>query len=652
MRARQRGGAGRSLIGPDDLFRLRFLRDAKLSPDGLCAAGSVLFFDEPGEAREALFLYSLATGEERPIGHRGAGDRSPRFTPDGRWILFLSSRSGAPQIYRMSAGGGEASALTALPRGVASAPLVSPDGRRVAFTAKRAEKSAGSRRIRRALYRVDEVGYLEEDASDLFIMDVEGGNPTRLDGGGHLIRLLGFSPDGGEVLFTASFPPGSHDDRARLRVARPGDPARDLAGGFAPVEAAAFLPDGERIAFIGAPAGSRAGSKLDLWVMGRDGGAPERRTGGLREGVGGALQADMPALVDRIFAPEILVSERSGEAFVQAQIGGQLRIVRVALEGPEKWVEIAGGDRACVLLDRSGEKLLFAQSRLDDPVNLCVIDPEEGERQVTRINAELLSSRALPSLKRIGFEGEDGAPIEGWVLLPAGIDPPYPTLLAIHGGPHLGWGHVFSFDFQMLAGAGYAVVFVNQRGSTGYGDDHATRILGDWGNLDYNDLMAAVDHVIAAGIADPARLGCFGLSGGGFLAAWIVGHTDRFRAAVAENPATDWVSFYGTSDIGRRFSVNELGGEPHEIPEVYRRCSPITYAHRAKTPTLLIQGEADLRCPPGQSEQLYTILKASGCEVELLYLPDSAHMASVTGPPAIQRAQNEALLEWMDRFVR
>jgi len=283
---------------------------------------------------------------------------------------------------------------------------------------------------------------------------------------------------------------------------------------------------------------------------------------------------------------------------------------------------------------------------------LCVAALDGSrERQLTHLNARLLRCRDLPAVQHLQFAGADGTPVEGWVLVPPTGEPPYPTILYIHGGPHSGFGHIFSFDFQMLAGAGYAVIFANQRGSTGYGDAFATAIIGDWGNLDYTDLMAAVDEAIARGIADPERLGVCGLSGGGNLSCWIVGHTDRFKATVPENPVTNWISFYGVSDIGPWFAPAELGGKPHEIPEVYLRCSPTTYAHRCTTPTLLIQGEHDFRCPTEQSEQFYNVLKVNGCTVEMLRLPASAHGASLRGDLAVRRAQNEALLDWMNRYV-
>ena len=237
-------------------------------------------------------------------------------------------------------------------------------------------------------------------------------------------------------------------------------------------------------------------------------------------------------------------------------------------------------------------------------------------------------------------------------MLPNHGDPPYPTVLYIHGGPHWWYGNTYGTDFQMLAGAGYAVLFVNPRGSTGYGDDFATALSGKWGILDHKDILSGVDHIIEKGFADPDRLGVFGLSYGGFMTTFLIGQTHRFKAAVAENPVIDLVSEYGTSDMCIWGAESLFGGKPHEVPEVYRRCSPITYAHRCKTPTLLIQCLDDYRCPAGQSEQFYAHLKANGCHVEMIRIPGMSHTGSIDGPIYVQKAQNEALVEWMDSYVK
>jgi dipeptidyl aminopeptidase/acylaminoacyl peptidase len=203
----------------------------------------------------------------------------------------------------------------------------------------------------------------------------------------------------------------------------------------------------------------------------------------------------------------------------------------------------------------------------------------------------------------------------------------------------------------MLVGAGYGVLLVNHRASTGYGDAFATAIMGDWGNLDYADLMAGVDHAIDEDLADPDRLGVSGLSGGGNLTGWVIGHTERFKAACPENPVFNWFSMYGTSDLGASFSVRELGGTPYEVEDIYRRCSPITYAHRCTTPTLFLQHEGDFRCPAEQTEQFFTVLRVNRVPAEMLRFPNTPHIGSLIGPVGHRRTQNEALLDWMNHYL-
>jgi dipeptidyl aminopeptidase/acylaminoacyl peptidase len=299
------------------------------------------------------------------------------------------------------------------------------------------------------------------------------------------------------------------------------------------------------------------------------------------------------------------------------------------------------------------DALLYGVSKLNDPVEMyiCKVDGSE-ERQLTTINKELLAELKLPETVHLQYTGVDGVTLEGWLMKPTtGVEAPYPTVLYIHGGPHSGFGHIYSFDFHMLAGAGYAVLFLNQRGSTGYGDGFSTKIIGDWGNLDYKDLMSGVDYAIEQGLVDGERMGVCGISGGGNLSCWIVGQTRRFKAAVPENPVVNWISMYGVSDISAWFAPAELGAKPHEMWDTYLRCSPITYAHTCTTPTLLVQGENDYRCPAEQSEQFYAVLKANGCTVEMLRLPQSSHAGSIAGAIPVRKAQNDALLDWMNRYV-
>jgi dipeptidyl aminopeptidase/acylaminoacyl peptidase len=385
-----------------------------------------------------------------------------------------------------------------------------------------------------------------------------------------------------------------------------------------------------------------------LWVVPRSGGKPECRTTGLKIGVGGGLQPDMPVMLP----PALGISEDGKYAYVNVQEGGAVKIYEISLNGKETWKAVVGDDRSISLLGKSGSRLFYSISSFKNPIDLYVCDLDgKNQQQLTHINEEIIARWKLPEVEHLLYPGVDGVQVEGWLMKPPEGEAPYPTVLYIHGGPHSAFGNTFSFDFHMLAGAGFAVLFVNHRASIGYGDEFSTAIKGDWGNLDYHDLMSGVDFAIKKGLVDGDRLGVCGLSGGGNLSSWIIGQTDRFKAAVPENPVTNWLSFYGVSDIGVWFAVEELGGHPHEIPEIYKKCSPVTYAHRCTTPTLFVQGESDFRCPAEQSEQFYTILKANWCITEMVRLPNSPHAGSIAGDPVVRKYQNEVLLDWMNRYV-
>jgi len=651
--------AGPRPVQKEDLFRLKFLQAGALSPDGTRVVYGVSQVDaEKDEETVGLWLLSLATGEVRPLTNGLARDGAPAWSPAGDRIAFVSTRAEKPQIYVIPVDGGEARALTSLKQGVGGGPIWSPDGKQIAFSAGRPVDPPDPTkpyRVTRHIYRFDSVGYLDPAVQEIYVIPAEGGEVRPLTDDAYVNSNPLWSPDGTQILYLAGMAPDTHRGiHPRLRVVNVNDcQTREIVGDWGAVYGAQWLPDGQRVAFVGASHATPIGSKADLWVIGAQGGEPECRTAGLKVGVGGGLQPDMPVM-QLLHAAELPITADGAQAFVTVQEGGAVHIYSAALDGAESWAPVVTGERACFLLALSADErsLFYAVSSMQNPVDLYLSDVDgANERRITDVNADVLAGLLQPDVERLLFPGSDGVQVEGWLVKPTVGEPPYPTVLNIHGGPHSAFGYAYHFDTQMLAGAGYAVLLVNHRASTGYGDEFSTAIQRDWGNLDYHDLMAGVDYAIAQGLTDPDRLGVCGLSGGGNLSCWIVGQTDRFKAAVPENPVTNFASMYGVSDIGAWFAVEQLGGHPWEVPEVYARCSPITYAHRCTTPTLLIQGEHDWRCPAEQSEQFYTVLKAVGCVVEMLRLPASPHAGSIVGALPVRRAHNDALLEWMDRYV-
>ncbi len=644
-------------VVPEDLFRLKFISTAELSPDGKRVAYAITHTDtEQDKDFSAIWVLDIASGETRQFTSGTASDTLPQWSPDGKQIAFLSSRSGekTPQIFVIPTDGGEARALTSLKQGAGGGIAWSPDGTQIAFSARtlvEARDPAKPYRVTRHVYRFDGMEYLDDTVQSLYVIDVEGGEARKLTDDRLHNTNPQWSPDGKEILFNSSMLPDTHETfYNRLRVINLASGVIDSLVESHTISSAGWLPGGKRIAFSGVSYDETIGTKDDLWVLDRAGGTPENRTAGLNVGVGGALLSDMP--VQPFGGAAIPISKDGNCAYVRVQDGGTLQLYEIALSGAPSWKPLLGGDRSVMLQSAGDKKFLYVVSDFQNPGDLFISNPDgSDERQLTHINDDLLGQWKLPRIEHLLFKGSDGAQVEGWIVLPQEGEAPYPTLLNIHGGPHFAFGSIYDFENQMFTGAGYAVVMVNHRASTGYGNEFSTAIKGDWGNLDYKDLMAGVDYAIAKGYADPDRLGVFGLSGGGNLSCWTVGQTRRFKAAVPENPVTNFVSMYGVSDISAWFIDVEMGGKPYEIPELYAKCSPITYAHTCTTPTLLIQGEHDWRCPAEQSEQFYTTLKANGCIAEMVRLPDSPHAGSIFGAPMLRRAQNDATLEWMNRYV-
>jgi len=644
-------------INIDDLFKLKFIHEARFSPDGSKIVYSLSHIDgEKGEEKEhvALWLMNAETAETRQLTSGQTVDSSPQWSPDGKQIAFMSARGEKPQIYLIPVDGGEAKALTSLKQGVGSGPAWSPDGKSIAFTAgvdREPRDPKKPYRLDRHPYRFDNMGYLDDVIQDIYVINVDSGEVKQLTNDRMMNSQPRWSPDGQKILYTMMFALDSSRWLPGLSMVDLEAKVSVVIWDWGVVSAGAWLPDSQHIAFIGNTTNALPGAKSDLWITDIQGSAPECRTAGLKVGVGGGIQDDMP--VAAFFSPVLYITEDGKSAYTRVQESGNVSVYRIALTGEENWEAVLTGERSIHLqgIDKAERRLLYSVSTLQDPTNLFIADIEGGnEKALTTLNADFLGEIAQPSVENLHFKSIDGVEVEGWIMKPTVGEAPYPTVLYIHGGPYGAFGNIYSFDFQMLAGAGYAVLFINYRGSTGYGDEFATAITEGWGDLDYDDHMAGIDYVIAKGIADPDRLGVCGLSAGGFGTCNIIGKTRRFKAAVPENPVTNFMTLYGISDIGTLIT-DMMQGKPHEKPELYSRLSPISRAHLCTTPTLLIQGEHDWRCPAEQSEQFFTVLRDNGCVVEMLRLPESSHGASIMGSLPVRYAHNEALLDWMNRYL-
>ncbi len=627
--------------------RLTFLTGADLSWDARRVAFTTMTPTD-GDDVAALWLAPTDDTPARRIDFDGV-PQAPRWSPDGRRLAFTAATDDVAQIYLVDTADDSIDRLTSFPHGVLGAAAWSPDGSTVAVSAVQSRRTDHSipYGVDRTPWLIDGMGAVADFLSDICTVDVETGFTTRLTDYPAVDLDPRWSNDGDAILFVRTHEPGDLRPVDRHVVV-------DLAGNETAIAwpggmyaAGAFASDGRVISTAYRQGDRRRGTAPDLYVTDLAG-VSDNRTEGTDRHIAASVLAHTPG---RIMDPGRHIGVHDGHAILAELVGGEQRVVAIALEGDPAVRTLLDGPVAHTAIAIRRNTLLHASSSINDPPDLFLHDlTTEATTRVTDVNA----GRTPDPLDVVALEvtSDDGTAVEAWFLAPPGAATPLPTVLMIHGGPYAAFGHVFDLDAQHLARAGYGVLMANPRGSLGYGSAFGTATQGAWGTRDYEDLMAVVDTAIEEGHADADRLGVCGVSYGGYMTAWMVTHTDRFRAAVSENPVIDLRSFRGTSDIGITFTDDIMDGSLAEVPDRYIACSPLTYATQCTTPTRLIVSESDHRCPPSQAEQFHSALREHGCPTDMIRLPGASHAGSVFGPPAVRRAKADGLLEWMDRYVR
>ena len=627
----------------DVIESLLYAHSADLSPDGSRCAWAQSSIRHGAETFE-LSVREVGGASTRSIG---AG-RDPRWAPDGRLLAFLGDdEAGNAQIFLWDTASERVEKATSLAQGVVGGLSWSPDGSMLAFSAFPVPRDRTlPYRVTRVVGWRDGPGLVDDSTADVWVYDAATRVSRALTDDDSVNSSPTWLAQTGEIAFIASHRPDDWEGYSAVRAVSLEGVARDILE-VRFVSSIADLPEsiGQLAMTIG---GTRHDTVGELAVLRHDG-TLESRSAGLGLDVVGDVLADMPSpFADP--AAHILVS--GSVAIMRVQDQDRLTIHRLSLQG-EQSHEVVASEQACLYpLALSGDSLLYARGDLLTAPDFWVRDLASGaDHRVSDTAAHNVGVQCAVDVERFWARAGDGPEVQGKLMRPRGATGPLPTYLIIHGGPYCAYGEAFVTDAQLLCEAGFAVLLVNPRGSRGYGNDFTAAIRGDWGTADFDDLMAAVDHAVELGWADPDRLAVGGLSYGGYMAAWVIGHTHRFKAAVFENGVSNFWSMYGTSDIGLAYMAESFGASPHEDLDTYVRCSPITTAHTAVTPTLVILGDQDHRCPPEQGRQLYSVLRRAGCVAEMLVLPGASHGGSVAGSVAVRRAQNEALLEWLERHV-
>ena len=643
----------------DDIYDLRTPVQVAISPDGGQVVYVLRSVDREADAdRRALWLVSSDGGEPVQLT-RGTADTAPAWSPDGGRIAFLRGNEGPAQLWLLRLGGGEPWRLTELPLG-AGAPVWSPDGTRLAFTAlvdlaaEEDEEDEAARRRRadapvvidRLGYKADGAGLLRSVRQHLFTVDLASGEACRLTWGDWHAGNPAWSPDGSRLAFSAATAADADltgESAAYVLDLRDPQPEPRLLGDeHGTAGPLTWTPDGEALLVVGRR-DTRVGHASLLRVP-LDGGTPDDLLAALDRNV----MPGAPAYPGGL--PQVAVDGRT--LVFCARDRGCTHVYAVDLAGGEPRKLIGGAGR--VVADLS-----VASGANRCAVVLC--DPRSyGEVAVAGLEDEgaaprVVTDHTLPDVELLTaeerqFEISDGTTVHGWLLRDRRAPSPGPLLLDIHGGPHNAWSpaadpaHAYH---QVLAARGWSVLTLNVRGSDGYGERFFTAGLGAWGEADQRDFLEPIDQLIGEGIADPARLALCGYSYGGFMTCVLTGRTDRFAAAVAGGALGDLSSAAGTSDVGHFIAARELEATPYEDPERYAALSPYASVSRVTTPTLILHGGADERCPPGQAEQWFTALRERAVPARLVLYPGGSHLFILDGRPSHRLDYCRRVVDWV-----
>jgi dipeptidyl aminopeptidase/acylaminoacyl peptidase len=657
----------------EEMLKLRRVSDPQLSPDGRLVAYVVTDVSLAKNSRvNHIWLVPVTGGEPAPLARSEKAEDTPRWSPDGKKLAFVSTRDGSSQVWvvPMGASGpaGEPTKITSIAT-EASGVRWSPDGQWILFTSdvypECGDAACNDRTLkefegRKSKARVFEhlmfrhwVSWKEGRYSHLFLASADGkGMPRDLTPGEADVPpfSLGgpddyaFSPDSKEVAFARKTDTveaiSTNSDLFLIDVTGPAAKARKITTNLAADGGPAYSPDGRFIAYRSQHRPGFEGDRWQLMLF-------DRRTGESRSTtVGWDRSPDSYA-----WSPD------SKTIFLTAENDGRSDIFRLALAGGDPVSVVSGGANGELQISADGKTLVFTQNSLMAPSDILVAKLDRAPRALDDFT---MLTRANPGLKSFGlrpgesvtYAGAGGAKVQAWIVKPPDFreGAKYPLLYLVHGGPQSAWhdGWTYRWNAQVFAAAGYVVFMPNPRGSTGFGQQFTDDISGDWNGKVYEDLMKGVDYAEALPYVEKGRTGTAGASFGGYMMDWFLGHTTRFKAIVTHAGVYNLTSMYGVTEE-LWFPEWDLKGTPWTNPDVYAKMSPHSYAKDFKTPTLVTHGELDFRVPIGEGLQLFTALQRQGVPSRMVYFPDEGHWIN---RPANAQIWYREFLAWMDRWVK
>ncbi len=653
----------------DDFFALRRISDPQMCPDGRAIAYVVTAVDLAKNATvSSIWLAPIEGGQPRQLTGGPKHDRHPRFSPDGRRVLFESDRSGESQLWVIDLAGGEARQLTTIAT-EAKTGIWSPDGKWIAFVSavypehsakpypesnaankqrkEDVEKNPVKARVFTRLFYRHWDSWVDDKRQHLFVMSAEGGDPRDVTPGdldGYPTSTtfsvgddFTFTPDSGSLVYTA--PPARDEawstnyDLYRVGL-RGGAPQNLTAVNGAADSYPRYSPDGKWLAYR---AQKRAGFEADRWEL-------------MVMPSGGGTARSVTSRVDRSMN-DFVWSSDSATIYCIAEQGAGVPIFKLSLSDGKFTEFVSGGSHSSPSISADGRRLACLRSMLTQPAEAMLVDSQGKIRDLSQANAAKLAELELPKPESVTVKGAGGVPMQMWILKPPGFDAAkkWPLAFLVHGGPQGAWEDTWSnrWNPELWAAQGYVVALPNPRGSTGFGQSYVDAISGDWGGKCFEDLMAGLAYLEQLPYIDTARMAAAGASFGGYMMNWFEGHTTKFETLIAHCGVYNFDSMYSTTDE-LWFDEWEHGGPPWGQRKSYEKHSPHRFAQNFKTPMLIIHNDLDFRVPVSEGYQLFTTLQRLGVPTKMINFPDEGHWVL---KPANSAYWHREVFAWLSKYV-